>query len=54
MCINEQQELISGQEENMKNIVWELQTNVGSLDDEREWLDKKNRELSTEVIFQKS
>ena len=54
VCINEQEELISGQEENMKKIVLELQTNVGSLDDEREWLDKKNRELSTEVIFQKS
>ena len=36
VCINEQEELMSGQEENMKNIVLELQTKVGSLDDERE------------------
>ena len=36
VCINEQEELISWQEENMKNIVLELQTKVGSLDDERE------------------
>ena len=35
VCINEQEELISGQEENMKNIVLELQTKVGSLDDGR-------------------
>ena len=54
LCINEQEEIMNGQEENMKNIVLELQTKVGSLDDGREWLDKKNRELSTEVIFQKS
>ena len=54
VCINEQEEIMSGQEENMKNIVLELQTKVGSLVDEREWLDHRNRELSTEVIFQKS
>ena len=36
VCINEQEEIMRGQEKNMKNIVLELQTNVGSLDDERE------------------
>ena len=52
--INEQEELINGQEENMKNNVSELQTKAGSLANERELLDQKNRELSTEVIFLKS
>ena len=52
--INEQEELINGQEENMKNNVPELQTKAGSLANERELLDQKNRETSTEVIFLKS
>ena len=35
----------------MKNNVPELQTKAGSLPSERELLDQKNREISTEVIF---
>ena len=51
VCINEQEELISWQEENIKNIFLELQTKAGLLANGRELLVQKNRELSTQVIF---
>ena len=50
--INERlEELINGQEENIENNV---QTNLGSVANERELLDQKSREQSTEVMFLKS
>ena len=41
----EEEELINGQEENMKNNVPEMKTKAGSLPNERELLDQKNRDI---------